>query len=77
MDTIIFTEEGRECLRKARALVTAAVRAENNFAKRMTVFSLFAMSEEEFTAKETERASGLALFTGEITTLIDALTGDH
>jgi hypothetical protein len=53
------------------------VRAENTFAKRMTVFSLFAMSEEEFTAKETERASGLALFTGEITTLIDALTGDH
>jgi hypothetical protein len=77
MDTVIFTHEGRECLRKARALVTEAMRAENTFAKRMAVITSLVMTEEEFMAKETERALGLATFTEEITTLIDALTGDH
>jgi len=77
MSTPIFTNEARECLTRARALVNQAVRAENTFAKRMAVFTADMMSEEEYTEKETERAMGLALFSSEITTLIDALTGEH
>lgn len=75
--SIIFTEEGRECLRKARALVTQAMRAENTFAKRMSVFAAIAMSEEEFVEKEVRRATDLAHGVSEITTWIDALTGEH
>lgn len=74
---IVFTTEGRECLRKARALVTQAMRAENKFAERMSVFTSVLLSEEEYMIKEGERALGLSLYTSEITTLIDALTGEH
>jgi hypothetical protein len=76
MDTVIFTHEGRECLRKARALVTEAMRAENTFAKRMAVITSLVMTEEEFTEKEIRRATDLAHGVSEITTWIDALTGE-
>jgi hypothetical protein len=75
--SIIFTEEGRECLRKARALATQAMRAENDFAKRMSVWAPFILNEEEYTEKEVRRATDLAHGVSEITTWIDALTGEH
>ena len=75
--SIIFTHEGRECLRKARALVTEAMRAENTFANRMAVVTPLIMTEEEYTEKEVRRATDLAHGVSEITTWIDALTGEH
>jgi hypothetical protein len=53
------------------------MRAENKFAERMSVFTSVLLSEEEYMIKEGERALGLSLYTSEITTLIDALTGEH
>lgn len=76
MSNVIFTHEGRECLRKARSLVTEAMRAENTFAKRMAVITSLMMTEEEYTEKEVQRATDLANAVSEITTWIDALTGE-
>ena len=74
---MMITHEAQECLRQARALVMRAVAADNEFIKRMSVFSASMMTEEEFTKKNIERGLELALITGDITTLIDFLTGDH
>lgn len=75
--SVIFTEEGLDCLRKARSLIMRAVAVEGRFAERMAVITSLVMSEEEFNEKNTERALELALITGKITTLIDSLTGEH
>jgi hypothetical protein len=74
---MVFTHQARECLIKARSLVTEAMRAENTFAKRMAVITSLVMTEEEYNNKEAERALELSLFVSEITSLIDALTGEH
>ena len=74
---MMITHEAQDCLRKARSLVMRAVAADNEFIKRMSVFSTSMMTEEEFTEKNIERGLELALITGEITTLIDSLTGEH
>ena len=74
---MMLTTEAQDCLRKARSLIVRAVAADNAFVRRMAVFSTLMMTEEEFTEKNINRALELDLIVGEITTLIDSLTGDR
>lgn len=74
---MMLTHEAQDCIRKARSLIMRAVAADNAFVNRMSVFASSMMTEEEFTEKNIERGLELSLITGEITTLLDLLTGDH